>query len=93
MTDELLGTETENQNQLVCRVILRARDWLERFADPVSATVWEIGVWHVETHYSYLEGRLDIRRKGHPGGRVLVTRGRNEADIQLWLDALEACRP
>lgn len=93
MTDELLGNETARQNEQVCNTILKARDWLERHADPVSSTVWAVGAWRIETHYSYLEGRLDIRRAGNPGGRVLVTRGRNTADVQLWLDALEACRP
>jgi|GEM_PF-3076265 hypothetical protein len=94
MTDALQGNALETQNARVADVLLKTRDWLDRYATyaPGSGTVWAVGPWRIETHYVYLEGSLEIWRKGSAVRRRIVTRGTNDADWPLWLDALEACR-
>jgi len=81
--------------QNVQDVVKAAYEWLYVNMGPTpnrSATTWRVGEWNIELAYVYGEGRMHLWLDGHPG-RTLVTRGRNDADLQLWLDALEACKP
>jgi hypothetical protein len=84
--------ETATQNVRI--VVKAAGDWLAaNIGDPNrSATTWKCGEWCIEMSYSYAEGVLQIWRADGGPVRRLVTRGRNDADLQLWIDALEACR-
>jgi hypothetical protein len=78
------------------RITMRAtNDWLLENIGPPNrdATSWRLGEWCIEIHYVSGEGTLEIWRQGVSSGRKLVTRGRNDADLQLWMDTLEACKP
>jgi hypothetical protein len=76
-------------------VLKGALDWLHaNVAESPNrtATSWRLGGWNIEISYVYGEGVMRLWFDGHEGRRV-VTRGRNDADLQLWIDTLEACRP
>lgn len=80
--------------QNVQDVVRAAHDWLIiNVGEPNrSATTWRVGEWNIELAYVFGEGTMRLWLDAHPG-RKLVTRGRNDADLQLWIDALEACKP
>jgi hypothetical protein len=88
-----LDTDTAYQN--VRLTMKAATDWLHaNIGDPNrDATSWRSGEWNIEIHYTLGEGTLQIWTDSGWPGRRLITRGRNDADIQLWMDTLEACKP
>lgn len=89
-----MAVDYESATQNVRIIVKAARDWLEaNIGDPNrSATTWRCGEWCIELSYSYGEGVLRIWHADQGPVRNLITRGRNDADLQLWIDALEACR-
>jgi len=88
-----IDTEAENQN---VRITMKAaHDWLlAEIGEPNrDGTSWRVGMFNIQMHYTLGEGSLQIWTDTGWPGRTIITRGRNNGDLQLWIDALEACKP
>lgn len=88
--------DTDAENQEVHIVMKAAHDWLlAEIGEPNrDGTSWRLGMYAIQMHYTLGEGRMQIwMEAGGWPGRTIVTRGRNANDLQLWIDALEACKP
>jgi len=89
-----MSIDSDVANQNVRITMKAAHDWLQAHIGQPNrdGTSWRLGNWNILLHYTMGEGLLHIWTDDVWPGRRLITRGRNEADLQLWMDALEACR-